>query len=442
MDELRKMPQDLEAEKIVLGCMLYPDCEYIPDIILKLTPDSFYGMQNRTIYRAILTLYQNRAIDIVLLRDQLERDGMLGEVGGVEYLASLFEFGGGHLGNANHYVKIVCDKEILRKIINTTMLITQDAYSDTVVMDELIDRLEADIFNITNRLIIDTGRHIREIIPPVLDNIINKSDSGGLKIGFYEIDGKLGGIKGGDVVVIAGRPSMGKTALGLNIIQNVTKDHGLAAAVFTLEMSGESLCERLLVGESGISRYTIQKGYATDHDKAILIKAGEDFKGMDIIIDDGPQLSPLELRAKARRYKHKYNIGLVMVDYLQLMHAKAASRIQEIGYISRQIKSMARELNIPILLISQLNRQAESRTNNRPKMSDLRESGEIEQDADIVMLLYRAGYYAEKKYVGPFEPDPVAEINIAKHRNGPTGMIELLWDGKLTKFKNMQEARQ
>ena len=435
----RVPPQSLEAEMCTLGSMVL-DTECIGEIIGLLRPEHFYRPDHQLIYEALLGLYeQKKPVDLVLLRDELKRRGQLEQVGDVDYLVSLAE-SVPSAANAVYYAQIVRDKALLRNLITVSNEIGNMAYEGQGDAAEIVNEAEQRVFDVTQDKIAGHAVAIKEIINKTFESIEQRTGSAiyGLATGFRELDDLTGGLQRSEMIIVAARPSMGKTAIGLNIAEYAGVDNKEAVAVFSLEMASRQLAERMLCGRSHIDNQKMRKGMLSDEDiQKMIIPAGE-LSESKIFVDDSASLTPLELRAKARRLKLKHDIQLVIVDYLQLMHApRSESRQQEVSTISRHLKALARELNIPVLVMSQLNRSPEGREGHRPRMSDLRESGAIEQDADVVMLLHREDYYHSEP---DHERTNTAELIVAKQRNGPTGQVKLFWHSTYTRFDDLAKS--
>ena len=429
----RMPPQSVEAEICTLGSMIL-DVDGIGDIVGILRAEHFYRGDHQLIYEALLHLYdQKKAVDLVLLRDELKRRGQLEQAGDVDYLVSLAE-SVPSAANATYYARMVRDKAMLRELISISGEITALAYEGRGEVEEIINDAEQKVFKITQDKLAGHPVSLGEIMQQTFELIDQRSGAHvyGLSTGFRELDELTGGLQKNEMIVVAARPSMGKTALGLNIAEHVGADNHEGVAIFSLEMAGQQLAERMLCGRSHIDNQKVRKGiFSADEIQTMTTVAGE-LSEAKIFVDDSASLTPLELRAKARRLKLKHDIQLVVVDYLQLMYCPGAeSRQQEVSTISRHIKALARELNVPVIVLSQLNRSPEGREGHRPRMSDLRESGAIEQDADVVMLLHREDYYHTEP---GYERTNCAEVIVAKQRNGPTGTIELIWNPYWTRF--------
>lgn len=433
----RMPPQSLEAEMSLLGSMML-DREAVGEIIQIIGRSDgrwFYRPDHRLIFEVLVDLYDaNQPIDLVILRNELEKRDLIHQVGGVEYLVACAESVPTAV-NAEHYARIVRDKGLLRDLISCVGEISEDAFADNESSSEIFDKAERKLFAVTERRIAGHTVPLGELIVQ-LDHLINSEDAGhitGLRTGFSELDELTTGFQPGDMIVVAGRPSMGKTALGLNMAEHAAVNEGLPVVFFSMEMSRQQVAQRLLCSRAHIDSHRFRKRMLNEVERRSLADFCVELQAAPLFVDDTPGLTPLELRAKARRLKMQHDIRAVFVDYLQLMHAPGhESRQQEISYISRSLKALGRELGIPIIALAQLNRQTEGRTGNQPRMSDLRESGAIEQDADAVLLIHREEYYKRD--------DPTlrgkAQLILAKQRNGPTDVIELQFDHQSTRFNN------
>jgi len=429
-------PHNLEAEASVLGAMLL-DNDCIPDVLEVLGKDKthFYRTANQEVFEAIVHVYETQQkVDLVILTDEMRRRGMLESVGGTDYLMSL-EDTVPTAANAPYYAKIVSDKAVKRNLIATTTQILRDAHTDAQDLDTLLDATERRIFAVTEKKVSANTVRIEEILKQTCARIDSFHERGarlrGLPTGFYDLDDILSGLQPSEMIIVAARPSIGKTSLVLNIAEHVAVVEQKAVAVFTLEMSGQQVAQNMLCSHARIDAHDMRRGMLKDSQWQQLSMAIGTLSEAPILIDDTPGLSALELRAKGRRLKAHHQIGLLCIDYLQLMEARhAESRQQEISEISRGIKSLARELEIPIIAVSQLNRAVEAREGHRPRMSDLRESGSIEQDADVILMLHRDDYYDPNQNPG------MAEVIVAKQRNGPTGDIKLAFRKQYMRFES------
>ena len=440
--ELGKVPpNDIEAEQAIIGSML-TDKDAVISAIEVLKPQDFYREDNKTIYEAILNLYsRSEPVDIITVRAELESMGKLDNVGGLEYLAELPEKVP-TTANASKYIKIVEEKSTLRNLIKTANEIIELGYNPTEDVDDIMEGAEKKIFNIMQDKEQKSYSPLKDVLVESftkLEELYNrKQHITGVPSGFTDLDYRTAGFHGSELILIAARPAMGKTAFALNIASNAALRANVPVAVFSLEMSKEQLVNRILSSESMVDSNKIRTGKLEEDDWAKLAETIGPLSEGEMYIDDTPGISITEIRAKCRKLKIEKNIGLVVIDYLQLIQGtgkRNGSREQEISEISRSLKILAKELDVPVIALSQLSRAAEQRPDHRPMLSDLRESGAIEQDADIVMFLYRDDYYnpdSEKKNI--------AEVIIAKHRGGSTGTVELLWLGSYTKFVNIAKG--
>ena len=439
--ELGKVPpHDVEAEQAVLGSML-TDKDAVISAIEVLKEDDFYRTDNKSIYEAIMNLY-NRAepIDIITVKAELESLGKFEQVGGLEYLASLPDKVP-TTANAMKYIKIVEEKSTLRNLIKTANEIIELGYDPTEDVSDIMEGAEKKIFNIMQNNDKKSYAPIKDILVESftqLEELYNrKQHITGVPSGFTELDYKTAGFHGSDLVLIAARPAMGKSAFALNIATNAAVRANVPVVIFSLEMSKEQMVNRILCSEAMVDSNKVRTGKLEEDDWTKLAGSIGPLSDAEIYIDDTPGISVMEIRAKCRKLKLEKNIGMVVIDYLQLVQGsnrRNGSREQEISEISRSLKILAKELNVPVIALSQLSRAVEQRPDHRPMLSDLRESGAIEQDADIVMFLYRDDYYnpdSEKK--------DIAEVIIAKHRGGSLGTVDLLWLGSYTKFVNLEK---
>ena len=439
--ELGKVPpHDLEAEQAVIGSML-TDKDAVISSIEFLKEEDFYREDNKAIYAAILNLYnRSEPIDIITVKSELESMGKFEQVGGLEYLAELPEKVP-TTANAIKYIKIVEEKSVLRRLIKTANEIIELGYSPTEEVEDIMEGAEKKIFDIMQQKNQKSYSPIKDVLVDSftkLEELYNKKQHiTGVPTGFTELDYKTAGLHGSDLVLIAARPAMGKTAFALNIATNAAVRANVPVALFSLEMSKEQLVNRVLCSEAMVDSNKVRTGKLEENDWTKLAESIGPLSEAEIYIDDTPGISVTEIRAKCRKLKIEKNIGMVVIDYLQLVQGsnsrRVGSREQEISEISRSLKILAKELNVPVIALSQLSRAAEQRPDHRPMLSDLRESGAIEQDADIVMFLYRDDYYNEDS-----EKKDIAEVIIAKHRGGSTGTVELLWLGNYTKFVNLE----
>lgn len=438
--ELGKVPpHDLEAEQAIIGSML-TDRDAVVSAIEVLKEEDFYREDNKAIYTAILNLY-NRAepIDIITVKAELESMGKFEQVGGLEYLAELPEKVP-TTANAMKYIKIVEEKSTLRRLIKTANEIIELGYNPTEDVEDIMEGAEKKIFNIMQEKNQKGYTPIKDVLVESftqLEELYNrKQHITGVPSGFTELDYRTAGFHGSELILIAARPAMGKTAFALNIASNAAIKSNTPVAVFSLEMSKEQLVNRIMCSEAMVDSNKVRTGKLEEDDWTKLAGSIGPLSEAEIFIDDTPGINIMEIRAKCRKLKLEKNIGLIVIDYLQLIQGSGkrnGSREQEISEISRSLKILAKELNVPVIALSQLSRAAEQRPDHRPMLSDLRESGAIEQDADIVMFLYRDDYYNQDS-----EKKDIAEVIIAKHRGGSTGTVELLWLGSYTKFVNLE----
>lgn len=431
-------PQNLEAEMAVLGSMLL-DEEAVSASSEKLDAGCFYKDTHRKIFQAIIDLYNaNKAVDLITLTDALRISGSLDEIGGASYLTSLAN-AVPTAANINHYAGIVREKYILRTLINNSTKIVTLCHESEGNIAEVVDTAEKLIFDVSDRRNQGSYLHLKDIIKDSIEAIDklyqNKAHVTGVPTGYVDFDIKTAGLQPSDLVIIAGRPSMGKSAFALGIAEYAGVVEKVPTAIFSLEMSKEQLVQRMLCSHARVDAHKVRTGYLATSDWPRLTAAAGKLSESPIFIDDTPAISVMELRARARRLKSHHDIKLIILDYMQLMRGSAMnmeSRQQEISEISRSLKALARELNVPVIAISQLSRAVESRTDHRPQLSDLRESGAIEQDADVVVLILREEYYNPSP-----ENQGIAEAIIAKQRNGPVGSLKLAFIKEFTRFDNL-----
>ena len=436
-------PHNIEAEIAILGSMLISK-EAIGLAIQMLEEECFYKNAHQKIFSTIVTLYDiNKAVDLVTVTEELKKRGHLDDVGGASYVTHLTGVVP-TAANIIHYAKIVREKSILRGLINAGTVIVQEGYDCKIEAGEILDKAERMIFDITSHKHLETRSiPLKEIIKNSIEAIDSmyqrKENITGISTGFHELDTMTAGLQNSDLVVIAGRPSMGKSSLAACIAEHIGVVEKMPIAFFSLEMSKEQLVQRMLCSHARVNAHKVRTGFLSQSDWPRLTNAAGKLSETPIYIDDTPSISALELRAKSRRLKSQFDIKLIIVDYMQLMKGSAyiESRQQEISEISRSLKALARELNIPLIAISQLSRAVEQRTDHRPQLSDLRESGAIEQDADLVMLLLREEYYHPTE-----ENRGRAKIIVAKQRNGPVGERELAFINEYTRFENLSEREE
>lgn len=432
-------PQNNEAEIAVLGSMLL-DKEAISQAVEIIDPSFFYKDAHGKLYSIIVKLYdKNKAVDIVTIVEELRGANILEEVGGPAYVASIAS-SIPTSANISHYARIVKEKAVLRNLISTATQIVSESYDNASTVDELLDKAERMIFDITTNKVESKFSPIKEIIKSSIETIDNlyqrKENITGIATGFHDIDVMTAGLQKSDLIIIAGRPSMGKSALVSCMAEHIGVVEKAPLAFFSLEMSKEQLVQRMLCSHAAVDAHKVRTGFLSQSDWPKLLNAAGKLSKSPIYIDDTPGISALELRAKARRLKAQFDIGLIVVDYLQLMQGSKSSenRQQEISEISRSLKALARELSVPLIAVSQLSRAVEQRSDRRPQLSDLRESGAIEQDADLVVLLLREEYYTPTE-----ENKGVAEVIIAKQRNGPVGSVKLTFINEYTRFADRAE---
>lgn len=436
-------PQSIEAEQSVIGSMLI-DKEVIPVVMEILKPEDFYRPDHKAIYDVIIELFDKaQPIDLITVSERLKLHGKLELIGGLEYLSNIAT-AVPTTANVKNYSKIVEEKSLLRKLIRASSDIVDLGFDASEEVSYILDKAEQGIFDILQKRSSQGFIPIKDVLVETFNKLEelynNKGSITGIPTGFADLDFKTSGLHNSDLILIAARPAMGKTAFALNLAQYVAVHSQVPVAVFSLEMSKEQLVNRMLCSEAMVDNTRMRTGKLEDNDWQKVAKALGPLSEAPIFIDDTPGASITEIRAKCRRLKLEHNLGLVVIDYLQLMQgskSKSENRQQEISEISRSLKVLAKEINVPVVTLSQLSRAPEARTDHRPILSDLRESGAIEQDADIVMFLYRDDYYNPET-----DKKNIAELIIAKHRNGSTGTVELVWLGQYTKFANLEKFRQ
>ena len=437
MDIQKIPPHDEEAEEAVIGSML-TDKDAVIAAIEVLKPDDFYRDDNKTIYEAEMNIYaKGEPIDVITVKEELISMGKLEAVGGIQYIVSLTDKVP-TTANIEKYVKIVEDKSLLRSLIKTANELITLGYNQNEEIDSIMDNAEKKIFNIMQRKNASSCSSIKDILIDSFSDLQelynNKKHITGVPSGFIDLDEKTSGFHNSELVLIAARPAMGKTAFVLNIATYAAVKANIPVVVFSLEMSKEQCANRILCAQAMVDSQKVAKGDIEDSEwEKLAVASGELSESAGIYIDDTAGITVSEIRAKCRKLKIEKNIGLVIIDYLQLIQGSgnADSRTQEVAEISRALKILAKEINVPVIALSQLSRAPEARPDHRPMLQDLRESGSIEQDADIVMFIYRDDYYNKEA-----EATNIAEIIIAKNRNGPVGTTELLWMPSYTKFVN------
>lgn len=431
------VPHNLEAEMSVLGSMLIEE-DALSRVTEILDASHFYREAHRKIFSAIVNLYENNeAVDLVTLTERLKKDGVLDQIGQASYLTTLANIVP-TAANVGHYARIVKEKALLRNLIGAATQIITEGYDPTKDVDELLDRAESLIFDIAQKKIKGGFISIKDVVKGAIETIDHlyqkKEFVTGVATGFRDFDIKTAGLQPSDLIVVAGRPSMGKSSFVICVADHVATVEGNPVAIFSLEMSKEQLVQRMLCSHARVNAHKVRTGFLDQSDWPKLTNAASKLSEAPIFVDDTPGISVLELRAKARRLKSHHDIKLVIVDYLQLMQgpSRAENRQQQISEISRSLKALAKELNTPILSVSQLSRAVEARSDHRPQLSDLRESGAIEQDADLVILLLREEYYTPTD-----ENKGLAEVIIGKQRHGPVGSIKLAFVKEYTRFENL-----
>ncbi len=435
------VPQNREAEEAVLGAILInPDAYY--DVAEFLKASDFYIHRHRWIWEAFVQLHESRTpIDFLTVTEQLDQQGKLADVGGPAYLTSLINNVPSSL-HATAYARIVEQAAVRRNMLEAANQIAKLAYDEKLNLDAAMDEAEKAVFGVSERRMTRDLEPIQQVLSDYFDRISDLAsrpdEIHGVPTGFIDLDKLLAGLQPSDFLIVAGRPGMGKTGLVLSIAKNAAQIHKKHVAVFSLEMSNEQLVQRLISQETGIDSQRLRTGKLAEEEWPLFTHAIEVLADTRIFLDDTPAITPLQLRTKCRRLHMEYRLDLIIVDYLQLMSSgsRSENRVQEVSYISRNLKILARELNVPVLAAAQLSRAVEQRTDKRPVLSDLRESGSLEQDADIVMFIYRPEVY---------DDDPaktnIAEIIVAKHRNGPVGNVQLIFRKKLAKFENATTHR-
>ncbi len=444
MEEKHVPPHALDAEEAVLGAVLL-DTTALAKVMEILQESHFYSPANQKIYRAILDLFShNVAPDLVTVADWLKQNKFLDDIGGPDYLSSIVA-NVITTANVEHHARVVLDKALKRTLITTSMAMLKEGLDDSNPAAEILDNAQNMIFEIRERGLRKEPTHVRNYIMKVLEAAEKMKGERlltGIGSGFYELDELTSGFQKGEFIIIAGRPSMGKTALALNIAQHAAVEQKTPVAIFSLEMSAELLVQRLLCCAAEVDGRNFRRGRLDNKDWVNLATAAGTFDQAPIYIDDSPNLSILEIKAKARRLKTENDVAMIIVDYMQMLEGlktvrNLASRQQEISEISRALKGLAKELSCPVVVVSQLSRSPEHRPDNRPKLADLRESGAIEQDADVVILIYREEFYNPET-----ENKNIAEINLAKQRNGPTGNLRLRFDGQFSRFSNVSPREE
>jgi replicative DNA helicase len=439
-------PAAPEVEMAVIGAMLL-EKEAVPKGIELLTPESFYLKEHRLIFEAIKNLFEaNEPVDTVTLYEELQKAGYVEQAGGAAYLSKLTQ-NISSAANVEYHAKIVLEKHILRSLISASMDIAKSAYEGSEDAFDQLDDAERKIFEITEEHLKKTYTPMDKAVRDAMEYIelihSKKKQHFSVPTGYYLLDDMLGGFQKSDLIILAARPSMGKTALALSLARNAAIDYKIPVAIFSLEMATLQIVIRLLCAEAKLNAHLVRSGKIPMEDAHKLSKNIHKLSDAPIYIDDSPAQTILEIRAKARRLKAEKKVGIIFIDYLQLMNAstKMESREREISHISRSLKSLAKELNIPVVALAQLNRAVEARTDKRPMLSDLRESGSIEQDADVVMFLHRPEYYGMKTDPDGNSLEGIAEVIVGKQRNGPTGDVRLKFFRDYARFENLELVR-
>jgi replicative DNA helicase len=433
-------PQNIEAEQSVLGAVLIEQ-DALAKVIEILAPDSFYRDAHKKIFRAAFSLYEkNEAVDLVTISEELRQQGALEAAGGAAYLASLAN-SVPTAAYVEHYAKIVEEKAVLRNLIHAATQIVTSGYENKEDAEDMLDRAEKLIFDISQKRSVKSYAPLKSVLVDAFAKIErlynNKGGITGVSTGFRELDMITSGLQPSEFIVVAARPSMGKTVLCLNIARNAAVSLKVPTIIFSLEMAKEQLAQRMLCAEAGVDGQRLRTGYLMESDWPKLSAAIGRLSDAPVFIDDTPGISVMEMRGKARRVKAEHGLGLIIIDYMQLMQnlsRRHENRQQEISEISRSLKSLARELDVPVVALSQLSRAVEQRQDKKPMLSDLRESGAIEQDADVVAFIYRDDYYNPES-----EKPNIAELIIAKQRNGPTGHVDLYFHKELSRFDNLEK---
>lgn len=435
-------PQNTQAEISLLGALLL-DKDAIIKIADGVASTDFYATKHQIIFAAILNLYEKREpIDVVTLANKLEQAGELETIGGASYLTNLVNSvpSAAHVAN---YASIVRSKATLRNLIQAASTINNLAYDETNPLDSLLDASEQTLFEVSQKHLKQNFTSLKDVLAESFDRLDSlhkdKKRIRGLPTGFKSLDNLLAGLQKSDLIVLASRPSMGKTSLALNIAQHVATKEGVPVGIFSLEMSKEQLIDRLLASVAGIDSWRLRTGNLEDRDFEKINKAMGVLAEAPLYIDDSPMANVMEMRTKARRLQSEHDLGLIVIDYLQLMSGRfqTQDRVNEVSEISRGLKGLARELNIPVLALSQLNRSVESRSPQIPQLADLRESGSIEQDADVVMFIYREDFYQKET-----DRRNIADVLIKKHRNGPVGDIELFFQPEQMMFRSIDKIHK
>jgi len=445
-DPGRIPPQNLDAEKSLLGAVMVKD-DIMANIVVIITADDFYDDRHKAIFMSMLTLYERtKPIDLLTLTAELKSKKHLDKAGGPTYLSELTNY----VRTAAHseaYAELISKAAIRRRLINAATDIIEQAYGDEGEVPEIVGNAEKELFSVTDRNVKNDLISLDDILSDTFDRLEELQKSGGsirgLKTGFHDLDHKTAGFQKSDLVVIGARPAMGKTTLAQNLAYNVATINKKAVLFFSLEMNRAQIVDRMLADVSGVNSWKIRTGNLNTEDFEKISEAMSEMSEAPIFIDDSSGVNILEMRTKARRAAHDHDIGMIIVDYLQIMSGSVASqkqgRVQEVSEISRGLKMIARELDIPVIALAQLSRSVTGREDPRPVLSDLRESGSIEQDADLVVFIHRPDYY--KQNDSSYTPTNITELLIAKHRNGPIGKVELYFNSELMRFQSLDRSR-
>lgn len=439
MSDLRMPPHSEEAERSILGAVMI-DKEAITKIADILQPGSFYKNAHNVIYEAVMDLYsENDPIDVLSLSNKIEDKKQLSDIGGASYLAELVA-SVPSASNVSYYAKIVSTKAVLRKLISAAAEISELGYDEARDIDELLDEAEQKLFGISQKSLKKEFTSIKTILGDAFDRLDqlhkNKGQMRGVPTGFVDLDKILSGLQKSDLIILAARPSVGKTSFALDMARQAASDYKTPVGIFSLEMSSDQLVDRMIAAEGNIDLWKLRTGNVSEADFDRVSETMGVLSEAPVFIDDTSSANIMTMRTMARRLQAEHDLGLIIIDYLQLMEGRGQeNRVQEISEISRGLKTLAKELNIPIIALSQLSRAVESRPDQRPRLSDLRESGSIEQDADLVMFIHR------EHRVNPTEDNEhAAEIIVAKHRNGPVGSVHLYWHGDSASYKNLEQV--
>lgn len=435
-------PHNIDAEKSLLGAILI-DQEVLIDVVEIVKATDFYDKRHGKIFAGMIHLYQNHeGVDLITVTDELKKSGHLDEIGGSTYLAELTN----HVPTAAHassYAEIVSQNAVRRRLIKASADINSLAFDENLTVPQLLGQSEAELFSVSDSSLKQDLTSISDILDTSFDRIndlyVNKGVLRGVKTGYRDLDNMTAGLQRSDLIILAARPAMGKTTLVTNLAYNVATIEKKTVLFFSLEMSKEQLIDRMLADAAGVDSWNIRTGNLSEEDFAKLAEASGEMAEAPIFIDDTPGVSVLEMRTKARRAAHDGELGLIIIDYLQLMQGSGSAqsngnRVQEVSEISRGLKLLARELNVPVIALSQLSRSVENRSPQIPQLADLRESGSIEQDADIVMFIYREAYYNPET-----ERENITDLILAKHRHGPTGTVELYFHPERLRFMSLDK---